>query len=192
MRKEPTVYDFCYLDDHEDCCDECRERLHLAVSSADHSEQQAQELARAEALAGRNLDEHWYARPDGITTAEWCEAWRLADRRPTLTGPVVLYRGGIGPNSMSWTDSIGQALGFANLRYRTTEVYADLIGPIRLPVWRCEFPPEAVLAYLPGQCEYVIDVERHPPDRAAVYDPTPADFAAYRERFAPILPRSVA
>ncbi|MGV8967207.1 MAG: hypothetical protein ACOH2F_13100 [Cellulomonas sp.] len=150
----------------------------------------SQQIALEDAQAGRNLDATWpYVRKSEGTTAEWCQTWREADRRPDLTGPVRLFRGGGSPVSMSWTRSPGVALAFANHVSFTTRVYLDVLGPVRLPLWVCEFPTEAILGHLDNtDDEFIVDIERFPPDAAARYEPTPEDVAAYRDLLAPMLP----
>lgn len=168
-------------DDEWECGCECCTRTRTLREEFESSK-------RADALAGIDLDHYWHRRNVSLSTAEWCRIWRQADRRPELVGPVTLYRGGGTAHSMSWTDNPGVALAFANHHYATTSEYLDVIGPVRLPLWVHTFPPEAVLAVIDVEHEYVIDVECFDPSGAERYEPTETDIAAYREFRAPLLP----
>ena len=82
--------------------------------------------------------------------------------------------------SMSWTDEPCTALDYAS-HSKASQPYRDLLGQSRLPLWTCTFPATSVLAILHHltQREFVIDIERYPPDEAVQIEPTTEQLAAY-------------
>lgn len=86
---------------------------------------------------------------------DWIQFFRQAgftrNGKPAAppTEPVVLVRGGLDPDRMSWTTTPSVALSFAERS--------------RGQLWATEAPPEAILAVInherPGEDEWVIDPE---------------------------------